>query len=493
MNRGIIYRVHRALGNVLALLLLVWFASGAVMTFADFPRFTEVERLASAKALSRTQAIVVPPQLRQQLQRELARGERPRLVMLEGRASWLIAEGGAPRAWRSEPPFRVPMLDLARARAEVERRLGKHVRELERIDEPDQWSVGVIRAGALPFYRAWLDGADGEQVYLSAHTGELVQASTRTERALAWVGAIPHWIYPTLLRRERALWRNTVLLLSGLGMALTLSGMFAGVALLRTRRSKGIHKPIADRVLRWHHRLGLGFGALASSWLFSGALSLSPFDWPDASSPSAREQAALYGASLSGQAWPVRAALTQCQAELEVRELQLASLGESVYAVCLDAVGRSRIVDLRDPRLSVRRGLSQDQVTALAHHLTVGPEPVRSTTHRHYDSYYYPTHREPRRALPYLRLDLHDADETSLYVDPARASVELRSSRSSRLERWLFHGLHSLDLPGLYQQRVLWRTLVIALMLIGATVAGLGLTLSLRKLIRRQRRAPRTP
>ena len=55
------HRTHRSVGGVLSLLIATWFASGAVMTFADYPRFTEAERLVLApdcgmKYLSRASA-----------------------------------------------------------------------------------------------------------------------------------------------------------------------------------------------------------------------------------------------------------------------------------------------------------------------------------------------------------------------------------------------------------------------------------------------------
>jgi len=36
---------------------------------------------------------------------------------------------------------------------------------------------------------------DGEQVYVSARNGEVVQHTTRETRLAAYIGAIPHWLY----------------------------------------------------------------------------------------------------------------------------------------------------------------------------------------------------------------------------------------------------------------------------------------------------------
>ncbi|MDB4987736.1 MAG: PepSY-associated helix domain protein [Myxococcaceae bacterium] len=491
-------RLHHSFGSLFALLLALWFSSGAIMTFADFPSYSEAERLASAPRLMHDARLELAPALKQWLQRgALSRGARPRMAMLEGLPTWVLSdENGVRRAWRSVPPFDVLELDEARARAELARRSRKRIAAVERVEQPDQWSVGLAQPGALPFYRAWLadDGSEasrGEQLYLSARTGEIVQDTVQSERALAWLGAIPHWIYPTLLRRERALWRTAVLTLSALGLVVSLSGTCAGLVLWQRRRKKHIRRQVHDPILRWHHRLGLGFGLLASSWLFSGALSLEPFHWTGDEGPSVQEQAAVHGGAFEPGSWELSRALASCERELEVRELELASLRGRAYAVCYDQTGDTRLIDLSDPSLTPRRALSRAVFAELARELTQrGLSASVSEQHR-YDSYYYPTHRNPRATLPYLRVDLRDADETSLYLDPSRARVLLRTTRRGRIERWLYHGLHSFDLPWLYRHTALWRTLIIASMIVGATLSLLGLAMSVRKMRRRQQRGAR--
>ena len=42
---------------------------------------------------------------------------------------------------------------------------------------------------------------DGEQLYVSARNGEVVQHTTRETRLAAYIGAIPHWLYWTPLRK----------------------------------------------------------------------------------------------------------------------------------------------------------------------------------------------------------------------------------------------------------------------------------------------------
>jgi hypothetical protein len=82
-----------------------------------------------------------------------------------------------------------------------------------------------------------------------------------------------------------------------------------------------------------------------------------------------------------------------------------------------------------------------------------------------YDSYYYDRHAE--LDLPVLRIRFLDPQRTWLYADPHVGRIVLKEERLSRLNRWLYHGLHSLDFPFLYYRRPLWDVVVIVLSLGG--------------------------
>ena len=76
-----------------------------------------------------------------------------------------------------------------------------------------------------------------------------------------------------------------------------------------------------------------------------------------------------------------------------------------------------------------------------------------------------------------LRVKFGDPMETWVYVDPALGRVVAREHRFTRVERWLFNGLHSLDFAFWYDRRPLWDIGVIALSLGGLASSGIGLWL----------------
>src|SRR5690606_21960530 len=124
-----------------------------------------------------------------------------------------------------------------------------------------------------PLYHFAAGDVAGSEWYLSSQTGELLQMTTRSERVWGYLGAVVHWLYPTLLRERVQLWSQTVIWLTILTLVLVLSGMFFG--LTQFRRRAGRTSPYRG-LSRWHHFGGIIFGVLAFTWLFSGLFSMQP-------------------------------------------------------------------------------------------------------------------------------------------------------------------------------------------------------------------------
>ena len=70
----------------------------------------------------------------------------------------------------------------------------------------------------------------------------------------------------------------------------------------------------------------------------------------------------------------------------------------------------------------------------------------------------------------------------SLWVKTA--TIVGRYSARGCVNRWLYHGLHSLDFPVFYFTRPLWDIVVIGLCAAGAILSGLGAVLGFRRLWR---------
>jgi hypothetical protein len=292
---------------------------------------------------------------------------------------------------------------------------------------------------------------------------------------LAWLGAIPHWIYPTALVRHRDVWRAAVIASSLAGALACLIGLVLGVWTWRRTGS-----PYAERWLRWHHVVGLGFGLFACTWAFSGALSLTPFEWSPGDGPSAGERAALAGGlDLAAFADPA-AAVRACASDGDApRELELVALAGVAHYRCRWTPARSQLVVAATG--ARREAFTVDEVAAAVRRGWPGRAITGAAARAEPDAY----HSASRLGLPlapYVRVAL--ADGATLYIDPSSGRLLRRHVTLSRLERWLYNGLHSLDLPWLYQHRWLWHVVIVALLVAGLALSATGLVITVQWLRR---------
>jgi hypothetical protein len=97
-----------------------------------------------------------------------------------------------------------------------------------------------------------------------------------------------------------------------------------------------------------------------------------------------------------------------------------------------------------------------------------------------YDAYYLDRRRQ--RPLPVILARLNDESDTRYYISPKTGRVVGTYSSRGWVNRWLYHGLHSLDFPWLYNYRPLWDIVVITFMLGGTALCVTSLILAWRVL-----------
>ena len=102
---------------------------------------------------------------------------------------------------------------------------------------------------------------------------------------------------------------------------------------------------------------------------------------------------------------------------------------------------------------------------------------------KEHDSYYYS--QEGTRPLPVLRVRFNE--QTWLYLNPQHGQMT-RYDRMSRVNRWLYKGLHDLDLPFLVYRRPMWDITVIVLSMGGILLSLTTLLPAFRRLRRHARK-----
>jgi hypothetical protein len=167
-----------------------------------------------------------------------------------------------------------------------------------------------------------------------------------------------------------------------------------------------------------------------------------------------------------------------------VKELELSSFASEAVYIATGARGEKRVIRMRgEPLESFNTGRVLNVLNSVA-----SVAEARLITQ--YDAYYLD--RSGQRPLPVLFVQLNDAVHSRYYIDPKTAQVvgSYRSSAQSWVNRWLYHGLHSINFPWLYNYRPAWDIVVLTLMLGGTSLCVtsviIGFQLVRRKLFLRR-------
>jgi hypothetical protein len=493
---------HRWLGTVFCVLFFVWFFSGIVLMYWDYPQVDARERLARASSLD-------PHSIRvSQAEAYAALGadsipDRVRIAVLDGRPVYRFS----PAQFGNGRSESIVYADDARILEDIPQDLALRIASAwtgqpaadakfeGALTHPDQWTVSGEFRPLRPLWKfSW---PDGESVYVSEVTGEVVQYTTRGSRIGAYFGAIPHWLYFTPLRSNGPLWSRVVIWASGIGVVTSILGLIVGVWISLPSKRIPYTGP-----KRWHTILGLIFGLVTCTWVFSGMLSMDPFGW-EAGAADDPQEAALLGVRWNAAAFADKSpgqalgqALNQAldqaldqastqastQAGRTIKELDLTFFaGEPVY-LAIESPQSSVAIPVHGEPSALFDSTRVAEVLASASR-PYALEEVRVIAE--YEPYYIDRHHA--RPLPVLLVRLNDPGSSMYYVDLKTARIVESYGAKSRWNRWLYHGLHSIDLPWLYKHRPAWDIFVLTLMLGGASLSVTSVILGWQFLRRKVR------
>ena len=485
------------------------------MMYARMPRLTPEDRLMRAPPLDLSLARIDPSAALKGLARP---AQRLRVGMLDRRPVYRVHDGDRWTTVFADSGERLTAPDAAFAVTQAKAFAPEHARTIRydaRIEEPDQWTL-QIRA-LLPAHRVALGDAADTYLYISEQTAEPVLETTRSGRAWGYLGAVFHWIYFTPIRRNGPAWTQLIIWTSIAGSFLCLTGIVWGVWRYSTSsryRLRGVphtHSPYAG-MMRWHHYAGLVFGLFTFTWVFSGLLSMNPWDWSPSTSATREQREAVAGGPPTFESLTLsslQAAADVLGRTLTVKEIEVLKFRGEMVAEAYRAPEPSRPArpGLDDPGAVVSPRIALDhQLVSLTYpergpFTRFGDSDVDAAARAampgvpvddvqwlsRYDAYYYD--RQAALPLPVLRMRFADAAGTWLYLDPYRGVIMQKEERLTRLNRWLYHGLHSLDFPWLYDRRPLWDVVVIALSAGGLAVSATSAPAAWRRLLRHARHA----
>jgi len=506
--------VHRWIGVALSIVFLLWFASGIVMMYWTFPAVTADDRIERLPIIEPERITVSAEAAAAALGREESPGQ-VRLTSFDGRPAYRFGggRGGRGGGWMMVYADDGSIADnvdggiVDRAAAAWANRPLAEAKK-ESVEEVDQWTVASGFRNLRPLYK--YSFPDGQQVYVNGNTAEVVQYTTTSSRFWAYLGAIPHWMYFTPLRKHQPQWFTFVVWSSLIGTVTALIGVVVAVWMLSPKkryRYAGAPTSIPYRGWkRWHTIIGLGFGVVTVTWAFSGLLSMGPFPIVDRLTeltvPTPPAPAADAGvrrgrggagrgpnlaAALRGRGSPPLSVYDEKDPritiasvrEFGVKELEFTSFAGAPVYLATNGGSETRIIPVRGPPKS---SYGVDEVMGIIRN-AAGKDLADLRLIHQYDAYYLDRRRQA--PLPVIYAEMNDPLRTRYYIDPETARVVGTYSKRNWVSRWLYHGLHSLDFPWLYNYRPLWDIVVITLMLGGTALCVTSLVLTWRVLARK--------
>jgi len=451
--RTLVY-THRWLGIGLGVLFLAWFASGIVMIYARMPVLDPAERLARLAPITFTAVRTAPGAV-------AGEASRFTITTLDGRPVYRVTANRSQQTTFADTGEVLPALTADRALQVARAFAGAAaVRHDGRLEDADQWTFSV--RGQMPVHRIAVADSEGTRLYVAERSGEVVMKTTASGRRWGYLGAVVHWVYFTPLRRQSGLWNSVIVWVSIAGTVMAGAGLAWGLwrfsPFERYRLKQAPSRTPYAGLMKWHHVAGLVFGLTTITWIFSGLLSMDPWAWSPSTAPTPAQRAAVS-----------RGALRPADVPLASLQRGLAAYGVATPTE-IDIIrfrGRhylrasAGLVALDAPAQGPDDSFHADEMIGAAREAMPGVPIAGVYWMTEYDAYYYS--RGSTLNLPVLRVRFDDPQRTWLYLDPRQGAIVRKEERLSRMNRWLYHGLHSLDFPFLYYRRPLWDVVVVGL------------------------------
>ena len=516
----LLYQVHRWVGVVLGLFMFFWFFTGLVIMYSTPTTQNRSQQLAHAETLApelgwlslgeawersaearKATAEQKPKAMESVGKPPVSGGDKVTASIADAR---LVRSAGEP-LWLVEDTygqyFALSALDGSLHKTSVDQAL--------KIAEnwfKDSADIGIIKADFMettknpiilrnqealsPFHRIAV-GDDGGELLISERTGEVLHASTRTDRAFFWAG---NWLH--LLKPLEAIAlgkiRNDVQLWLGLSAAIaTLTGLIIGW--LRWRPgfggkptySQGRTQPYREFWFKWHFWSGLIGGIVILFWATSGFVDTNPGKIFSPANPGREEMTRYLGkgipeAMLTWQ--PVLPVLLTTAVDgADIVELGWRRLGNAAVLLAHTRDGQRLPQTLNDATTEQR--FSETTLLAAVNRVAANTQVESQTLLNEYDSYYYPRHHQSlvEKPLPVLLVKMGDATGTLFYLDPQDGRLLAKLDRSRRVFRWLYSGLHHWDFGWLYQ-RPIWDIWMLIWVSFGLVLGASSLVVGWRRL-----------
>ena len=512
----LLYQIHRWVGLVLGLFMFFWFFTGLVIMYSTPTTQSRSQQLAHAETLApelnwlslgdvwnrhaETNKLAAAAQILKNINtidKPAASGEvkktemeiaDARLVRIAGEPEWIIedTQGKYIALSAINGSVRITTADQALQIAKNWYASQGHYHvKTNYIELTENPIILRNQEGLKPFHHIAV-GDDGDEIFISERTGEVLHASTQIDRAFYWAGNWLHLLKP-LEAISLGKIRNDVQLYLGLFATIaTLTGVIIGW--LRWRPglggrptySKGRTQPYREFWFKWHFWSGLIGGIVVLFWAFSGFIDTNPGKIFSAANPSKDELARFAGKESPDivRHWQPILPYTLALAVdgKDVVELSWRHLNNEAILLATLRNGDRQPQSLNGATITTQ--FSENSLLAAVGRASKNAPIESQTVLNNYDSYYYPRHHQnlTEKPLPVLQVKLADEAGTYFYLDPQEGRVLAKVDRSRRVFRWLYSALHHWDFGWIYY-RPLWDIWMLTWVSLGLVLGATSLVI----------------
>ncbi|HBG41647.1 MAG TPA: hypothetical protein DDW85_09565 [Porphyromonadaceae bacterium] len=479
--RAFMFSLHRITGTIISLFFFMWFISGLVLIYYPFPNVSPSQKYENMDALPDSlpdinSILVRLPESGKTIKKlsvRYFRGQTLFTVKTNDRAYTICSDtlkAVNPLTWESIEHTAKKWVDAP-------------IIKIDTLTERDQWIMYSRYKAEMPIYKFYFNDKQKHQLYISSRTGEVQQFTDKGQRFRAFMGAIPHKFYIPAIRKNTKTW-TTLLTIGGvIALIAALSGIYLGVYITyrKYKAKRRIGSPYKNYWYKWHHILGLIFGIFLATFAFSGAMALQRIpSWVIKTHGDYRVSSSqLRGKYLSADSYKLDYRIL-AKKYPDIKSIEWEHFQEvPIYNI---VVGNKEIrIDASSSdvkELYLQPSVVEKAVQSI--HKT--SELMSTTLINEYDEYYLS--KERSLPLPIYKIKVENADNSIYYINPKTGDFKY-FNQSRKAKKWIFSGLHYLNIKWLVERPVLWTIAIWLLCLGGACVSFSGIWLGIKYMRRK--------
>lgn len=476
-----LFKLHKITGTAISLFFLMWFMTGLVLLYHSYPRLPE--ELANEKKEKLPSSLPSVQSIQDRVDGVI---NRLTLKQFQGQTLVTAVTKDSTYLLNADSLEAVKPITFETVQNVANHWFDAPIMRVDTLHKREQWILYTKYDKLMPIYKFYFDDKEKHELFISGCTGEPQQLTTRSNRFWAWVGAIPHKFYITPIRKDVDTWQNSISFVSSICLIAALSGWLLGICLLvkRYRQKHVWQNPYKKHWYRWHFFFGMIFGIFLIAWAISGIFSMQRV--PQWIAPM--EGNYFFSSSkFWGRKNP---SLDAYRLDYRILKETYPNL-KTVEWTHYGNIPVYRIVEGSTERLidasseEVKSLLIPEQ-TLIDGVKNVHGEDVKMNISimKEYDNYYV---RRLELPLPVYKIEVEDADGTVYYANPETGYVRYLT-KNKMIRRWLFNGIHYLDIDWLRARPFLWKSCLWILCIGCAIVCLTGVVLGTKTLLPKRKK-----